>query len=198
MKNGITLLFLFLVAMTSCYKEADIATNFQNNIKKFSFIKMKINGDNIDENLSLYGEGVFHSYLTESGSSSLRRYHYIRSADWERPCGDCNNNLDILYFLWNTVTNQETLSDRIGQRASIAGNFRESEMYMDLDYKRILYKLDNTRTDSFTYINVKDTIMDGKDYELTHLLFDKLSFEDDSGSKIVVDDLELRQVLRRR
>jgi hypothetical protein len=198
MKNYTILLLISLITIASCKVENEIKTNSQNDIKKFSFIKMNFNGDRIDENLSLYGEGAFHSFSSISEGSLVRRCHYYWSNEWERPCSNCNNDLKMFYFLWNTVTNQESLSDRIGHRFSIGGNLQESRMYIDFDYNGLSYTLNYSETDSLTYIDVKDTIIDGRDYELSHLLFDRLSFEDDSGNKTIVDDLELRQVLRRR
>lgn len=57
--------------------------------------------------------------------------------------------------------------------------------------------MSQSTTDSLTVIDIIDTIMNGVDYELSHLKFDKLSFEDEQGKFLNVNQLEIRQTLRK-
>jgi len=71
----------------------------------------------------------------------------------------------------------------------------DNHFLMSAHYKNIKLTYENNPTDSVQYILFKDTIMDNKPYEISHLFFKTLTMVDDINKKIIFKNLELRQIL---
>lgn len=97
--NGLKLLcFLSSVALVACTESIEIDQYIQNEVKKFSFIKMQLDEEIIDENLSFYSEGPLHAVMKPGQGTIVRRCSYVKSDEWENPCSDCSGDLNMFYI----------------------------------------------------------------------------------------------------
>ncbi len=189
---------LLLLSLFSCDVDREISPKFENKIREFSYVKGNLSGIYIEKNLSLYGNRDIHSYWDLGNGYILRDYNYFGINDWQSPYENYFDDISAFKMFFGTRT-KENLVDRIGNKFRI----RDADIYdncveFSFIHQNIPYELVRQATDSIEYLDIKDTIIDGYTYELTHVKFDKLIFKDYSDEEIEFENLELRQVLVKR
>lgn len=183
-------------ALASCTVDRELEPSFKNDIEQFSFIKMKILGEEVNKNLSLYGNGLTHGGRELSNSWKERSYEYVGFSQRESPYQNYFADLAGFYCTFSSRVQSGTLADRIGKTYAIDERTnRDNNIYLEMNCFGLPLSMKYTGLDSVTYLNIKDTLIASRNYELTHLLFHEVVFELDTGDEIIVNDLELRQVL---
>lgn len=194
MKN---ILFLItLISFFGCKKEVSTFSIFQNNLKKFIYLKVEIEGKKLDKNLVVYNKSPYIFNYTRHNNLIFRQYDYWGLKQQIHPYDstyfDTLNSITII-FETNTTDN---LKNRANKTFKISTNLgTDNRFRMSALYKNIYLTYENNPTDSVQYILFKDTMMDNKPYEISHLFFKTLTMVDDINKKIVFKNLELRQIL---
>jgi hypothetical protein len=195
MKNFTILVTIVTLGFVSCTVDRDLEPSFKNEIEQFSFIKMKILGKEVNKNLSMYNSGWAHRRWDYSNGWINRNFSYVGNTRRVSPYTDYFDDVSFLEMDWET-RNSRTPSQLAGGKYPISPRqYRDNHITISFSYSDIPLQYEYRSQDSVLYIDAKDTLIDGRLYELTHLYFDELEFRDDSGSSIMVEDVELRQVV---
>lgn len=188
-------LFFVVLALASCAVDRELEPSFNNDIEQFSFIKMKILGEEVNKNLSLYNNGFTHDWMDYSDGWIRRYFSYVGNSRRASPYTNYFEDLSTFKMHWET-RNIKTPSQLVGGKYSISPRqYTDNHTTISFSYLEIPITYEYRSQDSVTYLGAKDTLINGKPYELTHLYFDELEFKDDDGNSVIVEDLELRQVL---
>lgn len=188
----ITALLLFF---SSCVVDKVPKPALQNEVKQFSFIKMELAGDTIHRNFSYYWSDFSYWPGRTDKSLFMRGYEYSGYNGQQLPYENYFDKMSKLTISFNT--RNELVAKRIGKTMPVSHQDNRYDNYFDLEMtyfgSTLLYKY--SEADSVTYVNVKDTVIAQRNYELSHLLFDQLILEDINGVEYVARNVELRQVI---
>jgi hypothetical protein len=194
MKKHQTSIFIILILLVSCKVDQELEPSFKNDITQFSFIKMDFGGTPIEKNFSLYTNNILHQRFELTDVWVQRTYAYTEPSTRESPYSNYYDiRLLVSYFNTRGTTD---LTSRIGEKYAIEeDDNRDNYIGLGFEYDRQIYSINYSGQDSVTYLNIKDTVIDGREYELTHLLLDDLTMVGEQNNTVDVRNLELRQVL---
>lgn len=195
MKNFKILTLCALAFLGSCKVDKDVEPSFQNNIEQFSFIKMNLLGEKVEKNLSMYANGFIHNRYDYRDGWLQRTFQYVGNANKLVPEENYFDDVAAIGVDWETRSDK-TLEERVGNKYAISPTeYRDNYVAIAINYNTLLLEYKYRDQDSVLFVGAKDTLIAGRPYELSHLYFEELEFEDEQGNVVMVEDLELRQVI---
>ena len=196
MKQSKIYLYILISSFTACKVDKEFQPKLQNDVQEFSFIKMYIDDDTIDQSLNYY-QTWDASYSESVSDIVFRDFNYIGSNERQSPYDNYFDKVSRIYMEFRTQTSD--LTSRIGETMELTREFNVNDNRLEFAVtyrgKRLAYS--HIGGETVKYLEIKDTVIDNRDYELCHLEFGFLVLSDDDGNETVATDIELRQVARK-
>jgi hypothetical protein len=189
-------LFILCLGFAACQVDKEVKPKLQNDVQEFSFLKMVIEGDTIGQSLNYY-KTVMASYNESTANIIFRDFEYFGFDDMQLPFENYFDKISRLYFEFRTEGTD--LSSRIGKTMELTRKFdvNDNRLEFAINYRGRSLVYAHYGGETVTYLEMKDTVIDNKNYELSHLAFAYLFLLDDDGNEYIATDIELKQVARK-